>query len=110
MLDVIVNDFAGGRRSASDHERNRRGKEAAETESAHVDVGVNSPDSEDFYKRGRKSSQVERRDDSDSEQSLYDRHGNRKGYAGKRSLRFRSRSSEEGDSASRRMSGIQGNV
>ena len=68
-------------------------------------MALDSSESEDLHSHGRKKrSQENRSSDSNSEQSLYDRHGNRKGYHSSRSHRMKSKSVEREDYSSPRVS------
>jgi len=85
----------GGRKEFRGNEKD---KASPDSLSPHADGGYLSPVSFDGYeKERRKLSYEDRESDYDSEESLYDKNGNRKGYSARRRQRFRSRSAERWD-------------
>lgn len=95
----------GQNRSKTEEDKQRKGKQALEGPSTHVDVGVDSPMPSRFYgDQGRNKSHEKGKRQSDSEESLYDKYGSHRGYSVKRSQRPRSNSPNRRYSISPRVS------
>jgi len=105
---IVDHSGRGGELHGDKGESQRNGKQPSESPPAHAYVRVDSLESLDVYEgRRRNMSNQRRAKDSDSEESSYDRHGNRKRYSTKHALRFRSKSTERDVSKSLRVSDIK---